>query len=424
MRGLSGFSDRARSVALLTGSNVGAQAVMLAAMPIASRLYKPEEFGYAAVYLAGVGLMIVVASGRYEAAIPLAGDDSAGLSLVLVSVVVSWAVAAVVALALWVWGDALTAWTKSVPLRPYLWIAPLAIAGAAAYQSFGSWAVREGAYSRIAQTKLLQNTFGAIVLLAVGALVAGPLGLLLSDLATRVTGTLRLGRPLWKIRGGLRRPELWQDALEVARRHKAYPLFSAPGALLNAASLILPPLILAGWYDAETAGLFSLSQRVMLVPLALLGMSVSQVFMSDAARMLGQDGAGIRRLVAGIVRKMSIFGALFVLAAPALPWMFGVIFGERWHRAGLYAALLTMCSVPQLVATPVSGIVLVAQRQRTQLWLDAARGLAILAALCVPPLLQLPAWVTIAAFSSTMGLFYAVSLVVYWSMADRLAGRG
>jgi len=80
----------------------------MAAMPIASRMYRPEEFGLAAVYLAGVGLMIVIANGRYEVAIPMPQDDRAGLSLVIVCLVLSLGVTAIAAVAIWWFGDPLT----------------------------------------------------------------------------------------------------------------------------------------------------------------------------------------------------------------------------------------------------------------------------------------------------------------------------
>jgi hypothetical protein len=64
-----------RSVAVLASGTAISQAIPIAAMPVLTRLYTPEEFGTVVLYLALASLLGVVATARYELAIPLPHDD-------------------------------------------------------------------------------------------------------------------------------------------------------------------------------------------------------------------------------------------------------------------------------------------------------------------------------------------------------------
>lgn len=61
---------------VLVGGTTGAQLLAVLAAPLLTRLYTPEDFGLLAVYASLLGLIAVIASLRYELAIPLPTDDT------------------------------------------------------------------------------------------------------------------------------------------------------------------------------------------------------------------------------------------------------------------------------------------------------------------------------------------------------------
>ena len=61
-----------------------AQLLLALAMPVLTRLYTPADYGALAVYSSMLTVLVVVASLRYEPAIPLPEDEmTAGSLLVL-----------------------------------------------------------------------------------------------------------------------------------------------------------------------------------------------------------------------------------------------------------------------------------------------------------------------------------------------------
>ncbi len=402
-----------KSILMLGGGNILAHAISLLAMPVASRLYSPADFGCAAVYAAMTGLVVLVACGRYEMAIPLPKNRHTGLSLVVLCLGLATATAVCAAAFLWFQGSKVLVWFASESALPYLWILPPAVLGASAYQILTQWNIRERAYARIAATKFTQVASEVAVMLGIGFTMAGPLGLLLADLAKRGTGVLSLSRPLWREYGELQAKKTMRECLETAKHYRRFPLLSAPSALLNATGLLVPPLILARLYGTEISGVFSLSQRVLLIPMALAGTAVSQVFVGEAAKLLHERPSQLPELFRSVVLRMALLGLPLLVLAPAFPTLFYVCFGAQWRQAGTFATILSVPTVLQLAVSPISGVSFLTQRQDIQLRLDALRALAVVAGFYVPFLLQLPPVAAITCFAGLMSLTHCISLAAY-----------
>ncbi|MGB9859042.1 MAG: lipopolysaccharide biosynthesis protein, partial [Moorellaceae bacterium] len=113
-------SSFTRNVAVLTGGTAAGQAMVVLASPILTRLYTPEDFGVLAVYSSVLSIVSVVASLRYELAIPLAEDDETAANLLLLSLTIGVGVSLLTGILTWLLGDQIVTWTNTLALKPYL----------------------------------------------------------------------------------------------------------------------------------------------------------------------------------------------------------------------------------------------------------------------------------------------------------------
>jgi len=151
--------------------------------------------------------------------------------------------------------------------------------------------------------------------------------------------------------------------VEVLIRYRRFPLFSSWSGLLNTASVQIPVLILSSFFGASVAGLYSLSTRVLQIPIVLVGQAVTQVFFSRAA---GAEREGVLPKVTlrlfRILVHLALPGALFLcVSAPAL---FSLVFGSKWRMAGVYSQWLSPWLFLVTVAGPLSCLPSVLQHQR------------------------------------------------------------
>jgi lipopolysaccharide exporter len=116
------FADNV--VTLTTGSAI-AFGVSILASPITSRLFGPEEFGLAALFMSGATILGAIACLRYEMAIVLPKEDKDAASLFVLCgmiLIVTTTLSATFSLLL---GPRILSYLGADELKPYLWLFPI-----------------------------------------------------------------------------------------------------------------------------------------------------------------------------------------------------------------------------------------------------------------------------------------------------------
>jgi O-antigen/teichoic acid export membrane protein len=412
-----------RSVAVLAGGSGAAQLIGLAAAPFLTRLYTPEHFGAAAIYASILGLLTVIASGRYELAIPLPKDDGSALDVLVLAIGTAMATAGLCGLGICFGGEWLTTLTRAELLRPYLWLLPIGVLGGGFNQALSYFNIRRKSYKRLAQTRLSQSISSAAVGLGVGFVRHGPLGLLLASLLGQTAGTLTLaGEALRVARKSAFRPTL-KRLREAAYEYRNFPIYSTGAGLLNSAGLNLPSLLLSSFYGNEVTGWFGLAYRVISLPMGLVGQAVGQVFLGEAARIMHESPAQLLGLFKRVSLRLLQMSLIVLVLGAFSPFVFRFAFGERWTTAGYYAAFMAIASCAQLVTSPISMVAVLLKRQDLQLWMDLFRLIVVLSMLSVPPLLGMSGLLTVALYAVAMSILYIQYFLVYWYLLVRMVKR-
>jgi O-antigen/teichoic acid export membrane protein len=79
------LSNLLRSAARLFLGMAGARAISIAAMPIITRLYGPEDFALLALFVAFVSLLNPLAAFGYPGAVPLPKEDVMAINVAALS---------------------------------------------------------------------------------------------------------------------------------------------------------------------------------------------------------------------------------------------------------------------------------------------------------------------------------------------------
>ncbi|WP_165874175.1 lipopolysaccharide biosynthesis protein [Rubrobacter taiwanensis] len=361
LKGILPRGQFTRGVAVLAGSTVLAQGLILLASPLLTRFYTPAEFGIFAIYVAILLPLVTMASWRYELAIPLPEDEDIAANLLVVSLVLVVGMSLLSAVGVWMLGEQIARWFNAATLKPYLWLVPAGLLGAGAYQALSYWAVRKKEFGPLARTKLTQSLGQVLPQIGLGLLKLGPLGLLVGDTIGRALGGGFLAILFW--RDGARGAIRLRSMFDCLRNYSVYPKIMLWASLLNIVALQSPFLLLPRYFDVAVAGLYLLAYRVMVLPASLFGSAVGQVFFGRAA----EDRRNPERLRLISVR---VAIALFAINLPiyigvtlAGKDVFSLVFGEQWSLAGTFAQVLAPMTLMWSVASPLSGLLIVANRE-------------------------------------------------------------
>jgi O-antigen/teichoic acid export membrane protein len=407
------------NVAVLAGGTAFAQGLAVSLAPVLTRLYSPDDFGVMTVYASLLAMATVVASLSYQLAIPLPDDDKTAASVLALALLITLLTSALLLVGVQLWGPQLAALVNAPKLAPYLWMLPLGLVLGGVYQALNYWAVRKKAFTRITRTRVNQSLTGALSQVILGLLQVKPLGLLIGVAAGQSAGSGTLGTLAWQQDQAALRGISWAGIWQMACRYRRFPFMASPAGLLNSAALALPAVFLSAYYGSTAAGHFGLTLRVMGMPLALVGVAVSQVFLAEASRTV-QDAPGeTYGLLMRTVRRLALMAGGIGFLGVLGPWVFAPLFGGQWREAGVYFLAMTPAACTQFIVSPISTLALVMERQDLQLSGDAIRAALIVAVFMVAHRYGLSALQAITIHSLAMTLTYAGYFLLYRSLARR-----
>jgi len=344
-----------RNVGILTGGTLFAQGLMALALPVLTRLYTPDDFALLAVYMAILGLLTAVSCLRLSLAIPLPERDEEAINLLALSLVAAIIVSAALGLPILADAAAVARLIGQPELEPYLWLVPVGVLLAGAYNALQYWAARRQRFQLVTRTRVTRAIGGAGAQLGVGLVHPTPFGLLVGHMLYSGMGVLGLARAMWREDRPLF-PAIRNDAARAAlSSYRRFPLYSVPEALFNTGGIQLPILVIAAAAAGREAGFIMLAMQVMGVPMALLGSSVAQVYLAEAPRRLRERALVpfTRKAMLGLLKTG---GVPLVLVGVVSPLVFPLVFGEEWTRAGHIVAWMTPWFVLQFVTSPISAV--------------------------------------------------------------------
>jgi O-antigen/teichoic acid export membrane protein len=191
----------------------------------------------------------------------------------------------------------------------------------------------------------------------------GWIGLLLGEITGRALGIARMMRAAWPaIRSSLRftPPDYFNSIL---RQNWKSPAVLLPSSLMDALAAMIPIPIISYLFGSEAAGQFFLVQRLSSLPAGLIATSVADVFHPTIANAHWNEPGQVRAILLRVTRKLALASiGIYVPIALISPFVFGFLFGNEWHTAGICMAILSPLSMVSFVVSPVSRLLLVVDK--------------------------------------------------------------
>lgn len=317
--------------------------ISVAAAPLLTRLYRPADFGVLSVYTSVFYMLVALASLRYDFALPIPKRESSAANLLAVCGLLLVVTSGILACVTWTCGADLAGWLGHTEILPVLWLLPCGFLAVGIYQVLNYWSVRHKAYTGLARSNVARSATEAMTQIGMGIAAFGPIGLILGVVGGYVVAALSLLNSTWRRDGWVLRSVNRREMVRVARRYRSYPMFAATASLLNGAGLRMPPLILAACYGPVVVGWFALSQRVLGLPMRLVGKSISDVYFGEAAQCVRDRPGDLPGMLYRSAGRLTLLALPLLLFAVVAPTVFAVAFGSAWRSAGEYCRLLVAC---------------------------------------------------------------------------------
>ncbi|GIV70502.1 MAG: polysaccharide biosynthesis protein [Patescibacteria group bacterium] len=397
----SGFGG---DVLKLVSGTTFAQALLILAAPILTRLYPPEAFGVLAIFTSITTILGVIACLRYELAITLPEKDEDAANVLGVTLFFAVLIALLASIVIG-WGhEFIIALLKAPALGSWLWLVPPATFLAGVFLGFNYWNTRTHHFGRLSISRVLQSASTATSQITLGLTGVAPGGaLIISSVGGQALAVLTLGMQIYRDD----RNTFWesvrlQKIVEVVKRYRKFPLYDTWSALLNSFSWQLPAFLLAAFFSPTVVGYYALGFRILQMPMSLVGSAIAQVFYPRAAEAYQRGDLSV--LVENTFHRLVLIGLFPMLTLTLIGRdLFTIFFGPEWAEAGSYAQILSIWAFVWFISSPLSTIFNVLEKQERMLRWNMANFLTRFLSLWIGGVLHEPR-ISIFLFAAT-GLF-------------------
>jgi len=246
------------------------------------------------------------------------------------------------------------------------------------------------------------------------------MGLALGDLIGRLVGTGRVMKASVREIVQHLAPIRRSDLSRAASKFRRFPLLIAPSSFFDKLGALIPLPLIAQQYGLGAAGLFTLVQRALGLPSALIGQSVADVFHARIGKLKNEPRTVEKLLVktAGWLLLVGVIPALVLVVAG--PGIFSAVFGSDWNEAGRIAAAMTPWFVAELAVSPISRVAYVFEGQHLKFVYDfLTLGLTI-----VVFLWGSAADISVVSMVLVLSITNALTYIVYYFLLLRIVRKG
>jgi O-antigen/teichoic acid export membrane protein len=397
------------------GGTAASRLIMLAALPLTTRLYEPADLGASAIILTFSGFLVPLATLRFDLAVVLAASQRTAAALMLSMVLGILALVIAIGAAAIIGGGPLLARLTGLTAdnSSLLVFVPVAFVLLGLQAVFHAWLTRERKFATLSTVQFVQAIATVIATLTLPfmlgasgatATLAATLGLALAvALAARTAapeawlaiGKGKLGQAMW----------------QGVRRYRVYPKYILPYTLSSGLAERILQAVIATVYSLSALGAFYTARQLMLAPAMLIDTTLRPALFAHSAR--NADMPATRRRIA------KLFGVVAGLQLPLLVyclfWMKPVLLflvGPKWTVLADFAWWYIIPGTTMALLSWLVRMFDVLGRQKLQVGLRLAAEGTTTAVTLAAPFLGWPIQTFVASLALTIAMTHLIELFV------------
>lgn len=348
-------------IKLMTGTTI-AQIIAFLTQPLLTRLFTPIEYGLYSTVQSVIVVFATVAALCYDRAIVLVENEDDAFSIVILSCKFITLFSFLILLLMFIPG----LWQKLFGIKLewyYFIIIPLWAFSVAVSNVFISLNTRFKQFSLLSKRQIKSSLVLASIQLVAGFLKLSILGLFIANCIAMIYSVYLTSRGFLNKALNI----INSNSRSLIIKYKSFPIYQLPSIFLDTFSSQMVVILLNKLLGSAVAGQYALANKVLTVPLMLIGSAFAQVFYQEFATFYYKNN-NPRSFLINTWKKLFLLGilpsvGLFFWGQPLFSW----VFGSNWQMAGWFAQYLTIMSFIMLISSPTSTALIVIGLQKYQI---------------------------------------------------------
>ena len=404
------FSKYLKNILTMMSGVFLSQVVVFLGSMVITRIFSPSDFGIAAVFLSITNILVVVSTLRYEHSIvlPIKDNDSYDIMAISKRIVIFFSL--FVFAFVFLFYDTIMYYVAKPELNYWFYYLPLLIFLNAFFFIYRSWLVRLKRFKRISIGALIKSIILTLSLIIGGIIFNDVMVFLFANIFAQFVETVYLHYAIAK--GSYNKT----NAKHKLKEYINFPKFSLPADLISTYSSQNPILMFSFFFGDSVVGQFSLTQRVLAIPIKFISGSTLEVYKQKASEDYNKLG-NCFEIFKSTFKTLFLIGLIpTVIMFFLAPFLFEVLFGMEWRDAGVFARYMLPMFFLQFSISPLSYTLYIAGKQKYNLYWQM--GLLLLTSLGIYiGVLNESSNISIIGFSLAYSFMYLIYLLLIYYYA-------
>ncbi len=366
------------------------------------RIYSPENFGLFVLYLTIASVISILATGKYENAIILAETTEERKHIFRLSQKINFAVnlAALIVAGLYIFLFRVSGFEHLIMLL----MIPFYSFSLGATQLIRNILIGTKKFKILSGLEVWRAV--TIGVFQCAFFIFPVFGLFLGAVAGQLMVFFLYARTLPETME-FKLSVLSQEEKRYALRYIDFPKYSVASEMFNFISSQLPVFMVKPFFGETMLGLYSFSHRYISVPIQLMSISISRVYIQKA-QSLKNDLKALGDLTFSLFKKQFWTGIIpFAILGLWGECLFRFIFGAEWEFSGFLAQILAPWLFLVMLSSPLSSILIVFEKQKFSMAFNVVLLTARVLSLAAGGLIFRDITTAIALYSLTGFVFFA-----------------
>ncbi len=361
--------DIIKNISLLVTGTVLAQLFPILLEPFLKRIYSPEDFGKLSLFLKSFNTLVILSTCCYEMGIIINRDEEDTRILIngniLLNMIFLFLIEILIIILLYL---------QIIPKDYYFFILlPFSACFYSIGLSFNNYMIRKEKYKKVSLNKFIRK-----------------IGEIFFQINTKLFFNVNIGLIMGNIFGNfcyliynfkVSEFKININFFEVKRIWKKYiefPKYNLFPHLFNTLSSGAFDFFILLKFSISEVGYLELTQKVLLLPSALLSESIGRVILQSTSKKINNKESIKKEILYTFIILLLMGIIFFIIIYFYGIYLFALVFGNNWLKSGIYAKWMIFYICISFIAGPLSSILLSLKKFKINSFWQICKTLSIL----------------------------------------------
>ena len=339
------------NVLKITSSTMISGLIVAITLPIITKIFTASELGKYQLIVSIITSLGVISALKYEMAIVLPKNDAIAKIVYKICFYVLIIFCLLLYILFFFVDSIIFNYLNAENILNFSKVIPIGVFFFGALEIIKSSLVRGKKFSSFSLVKVYQIASTQILIILIGLINASTISLFIAFISgIIISSIIFVKKSIIEVKS-----DISNSLLDIAFKYKKFPLVNTFMVFSNTISNELPVFFIMKYHSSEILGFYMLANRLLVIPMNVIGTSIGKVYFQRASEVLNNDLTGLFDLYKKTTLRLIKIGILPFTCIIIFSSIFiKFIFGHNWETSSLIMQIMSFGMFFKFITSPIS----------------------------------------------------------------------